>query len=99
LSRGLDLSPEDLVNEVRTDYMNDLTSLLGEATEDQILELLGEANAEKLRKADLKRLKNPQGNPFPQRSPARKAADGTGASGSQADGRERVEARPRERFP
>ncbi len=73
---GYDLSPEDLVAQVRQDYMGDLTAVLGAADGEQLLALLGEANAEKLRKADLKRLKNPQGNPFPSRSAAKTAASG-----------------------
>ncbi len=76
VEEGLDLSPEELVQEVRADYMNDLTSVLSAADGEQLLALLGEANAEKLRQADLKRLKNPQGNPFTARSAAKKAASG-----------------------
>ncbi len=76
VEHGYDLSPEDLVQQVRQDYIADFTSVLGDADGDQLLALLGEANAEKLRKADLKRLKNPQGNPFPTRSAAKTAASG-----------------------
>lgn len=75
VEHGVDLSPEDLVDQVRTDYMADFTSVLGAADGEQLLKIIGEANAEKLRKADLGRLKNPQGNPFPQRSAARQQAD------------------------
>lgn len=74
VEHGLDLSPEDLVQQVRQDYLNDLGAVLGAADGDQLLALIGDANAEKLRKADLKRLKSPQGNPFPQRSRAREEA-------------------------
>ncbi len=78
VENGYDLSPEDLVQQVRQDYISEFTAVLGAADGDQLLALLGEANAEKLRKADLKRLKNPQGNPFPSRSPAKQAAEGKG---------------------
>ncbi len=74
VEQGIDLSPEEIVDQVRNDYMSDLTSVLGAADGEQLLALLGEQGAEKLRKADLKRLKSPQGNPFPARSAARQAA-------------------------
>jgi hypothetical protein len=67
IGHGHDLSPEELVQEVRKDYLNDFSSVLSAADGDQLLSLIGEANAEKLRKADLKRLKTTQSNPFPQR--------------------------------
>lgn len=76
VEHGYDLTPEDLVDQVRSDLTTDITSILGAASGEQLLALLGEANAEKLRKADLSRLKNPQGNPFPARSQQKKAADG-----------------------
>jgi len=75
VEQGYDLSAEEIVQQVKQDYLSDLTSVLGNADGEQLLALLGEANAEKLRKADLKRLKNPQGNPFPQRSAAKRSAD------------------------
>lgn len=68
LENGYDLTPEDLVQEVRNDYLNDFNSVLSAADGDQLLALIGDANAEKLRKADLKRLKSTQGVPFTQRS-------------------------------
>lgn len=68
VEKNIDLSPEELVQEVRKDYMNDITALFSGVSEDQLLSLIGEATAEKLRKADLKRLKSVQGNPFPPRA-------------------------------
>lgn len=75
VEHGIDLSPEDLVEQVRKDYMDDFAAVLGQADGDQLLRILGESNAEKLRKADLKRLKSPQQNPFPKRSEAKQAAN------------------------
>ncbi len=74
VEHGYDLSPDDLVQQVRDDYINEFKAVLGGSDGDQLLALLGEENADKLRKADLKRLKSPQGNPFPTRSPQRQAA-------------------------
>jgi hypothetical protein len=65
---GIDLSPEELVQQVRRDYLRDISHVLGGASGEQLMEFLGEENAKKLREADLKRLKNPQGNPFPART-------------------------------
>lgn len=74
VENGYDLSADDLVAQVRADYRTDISALLGAVDGDQLLELLGEANAKKLRDADLKRLRSPQSNPFPARS-GRKPAD------------------------
>ncbi len=76
VEHGYDLSAEDLVQQVRDDYISEFTAVLGAADGDQLLALLGEENAKKLREADLRRLKNPQGNPFPSRSPQKTAASG-----------------------
>lgn len=67
IDKGLDLSPAELVEEVRKDFLSDISSLLNASDGDMLMQFLGEANAEKLRKADLKRLKSAQGNPFPER--------------------------------
>lgn len=68
LNYNLDLSPEELVQHVRNDYLSDFSSVLSAADGEQLLALIGEANAEKLRQADLKRLKSTQSNPFQARS-------------------------------
>lgn len=69
---GIDLSPDELVQQVRQDYMQDVASLLGSVDGDQLMQFLGEENAKKLRAADLKRLQNPTANPF-SRAPKPKA--------------------------
>ncbi len=78
LEHGYDLSPEELVQEVRKDYSGDISAILDSLTEDQLLSFIGENNAEKLRKADLKRLRSTQSAPFQQREnsrpPAKQAA-------------------------
>lgn len=70
---GIDLSPDELVQQVRQDYMQDVASLLGSVDGEQLMQFLGEDNAKKLRAADLKRLQNPTANPFPSRAPKPKA--------------------------
>lgn len=75
MESGMDLSPQDLVEVVRKDYQTDLSALLGEATGEQLLQILGEVNAKKLRDADLARLRNPQATSFPRRSEARRTAE------------------------
>lgn len=69
VKRGYDLSAEEVADLVKQDNANYFKTHTSEMSEDQFLEFLGEQAAEKLRKADLKRLKSPTGNPFPERYP------------------------------
>lgn len=68
VENGYDLSADDLVEQLKNDYRTDISAVLGGLEGDQLLALLGEANAKKLREADLKRLRTTQDNPFPARS-------------------------------
>lgn len=68
IKHNIDLSPEELVNQVRRDYSTDIDAILEHIPEERIIELLGEKAAAKIRKADLGRLKTTQSNPFPKRS-------------------------------
>jgi|SRR6185312_5111140 len=67
LEHGYDLAPEELVELVRQDLVEDFKHVFGDADGDQLLALLGDGNAKKIREADLKRLKSPTQHPFPQR--------------------------------
>lgn len=67
LENGYDLSPHEIATLVQTDMGNHFKEYVEGLNEDQFLAFLGEHNAEKLRKADVKRLKSPRGNPFPER--------------------------------
>jgi hypothetical protein len=69
VKKGYDLSPEEVADLVKQDNAAYFKTHTSEMNEDQFLEFLGEQAAEKLRKADLKRLKSPTGNPFPERYP------------------------------
>lgn len=55
---GMDVSPKDLARLVKEDFEAEFKAMYDSADEDQLLALLGK-NADKIRKADLKRLKNP----------------------------------------
>lgn len=53
LDLGLDLSPADLVDEVRKSYLDDLKELIGGADAETILGLFGDELSNKIRKHDL----------------------------------------------
>lgn len=60
LTKGVDLQVSDVIPYVKQDYIKAQRELFGAADEDMLLQLLGEDVAAKLRKADVKRLKQPQ---------------------------------------
>lgn len=74
VENGIDLTAEEIVEKVRGDLVNDSKVLFGAMDGEQIIALLGEEIADKIRQADLKKLRSPQGNPFPVRSAAKNAA-------------------------
>ena len=57
LQMGLDLTPEHLAQLVREDYVNEQKSLFSATDGDTLLKLMGEDVVNKIRKADLARLK------------------------------------------
>lgn len=61
VKRGYDLSAKDVVDLVRQDYITEQKELFGQMDGDTLAQLLGEEQMNKVRKADLARLKNPQG--------------------------------------
>lgn len=71
---GYDLTPSELAAQVRSDYTDEIKSLFSDVEGDQLLALLGDAVAEKIRKADMKRLKTTHDRPFPKRSAQKQAA-------------------------
>lgn len=74
--QGLDLSPEDLVEQVNSDMKNNAGLVLSQLKGQALLDFIGEDGLEEIRKTDLARLKSPQGNPFPLRSSQKQAAAG-----------------------
>jgi hypothetical protein len=64
LSHGLELEPSQLVEFVRQDYLNEIKELFGNTEGDILMSLMGDDIANKLRKADLARIKGV--NPFKQ---------------------------------
>ncbi len=57
LDLGLELSPQELVQELREEYISDFKDLFGASEADQLLKLLGDDVAKKIRKYDIENLK------------------------------------------
>jgi len=64
LEYGLDLSPDDLIAEVKSDITNLVKSVFGDADGDQLINIFGKDIANKIRKADLKKLQEKQSQLF-----------------------------------
>ncbi len=62
ISHGLELSPKDIAQLVKNDFIEEQRSLAKDSSAEQLLSLLGEDVANKIRKKDLERLR--AGNPF-----------------------------------
>lgn len=74
--QGLDLPLESLVDLAREQYLSEVQAIFGSADGEQLLKLLGEQNAKKIRKADLARLRKGPGTtaaPAQTSKPAAKA--------------------------
>jgi hypothetical protein len=63
LQNGLDLEPKNVVELVRQDYITDTNALYGQLDGDTLLKILGDGVANKIRKADLARIRNLQNQP------------------------------------
>lgn len=59
LEFGYELEPKQLVEMVREDYLNEIRELIGASEGDTLLKILGDDVSNKIRKADLARLKTP----------------------------------------
>lgn len=57
IQNGIDIAPSNVVEMVRQDYISDLTSITTSMDGDTLLKLFGEQIANKIRKADLARLR------------------------------------------
>ncbi len=68
ITHNLDLTPTDLIAQVRKDYQDEHREMYASAEGDSLMALVGEELAAKIRKADLKRLKTTQ--PEEHRRPA-----------------------------
>lgn len=62
LDLGLKLSPDDLVQEVKSETLAMLKSIIGDADGEQLQAMFGEDIAKKIRLADVKKLKSMQNN-------------------------------------
>ena len=63
LQHGLDLEPQHLAQLVKEDYQRELVSLIGASDPDQIIAMFGDEMTNKIRKADLAKLKASQALP------------------------------------
>lgn len=79
LKHGFDFEPKQLVEMVRKDYLNEIKELFGASDGDTLLKILGDDTANKIRKADLARLKTAQpsfskkeDNPTPKDKPTKR---------------------------
>lgn len=68
LELGLELTADDLVDEVKSDITSIIKSIVGEADGDHLISLFGEDVANKIRKSDIRKLQEKQGQVFQQRS-------------------------------
>jgi hypothetical protein len=57
IDNGLDLQPSQIAKLVQEEYLAEIKELFGSSDEDTLLALLGDDTANKIRKADLKRLR------------------------------------------
>lgn len=69
LDNGVEIEPSDVVNLVRQDYMSEVNDLFGQMPGETLLQILGDGVANKIRKADLARLKAVGGAPLIQDAP------------------------------
>lgn len=73
-NHGLELEPRDLAKLAKEQYLEEMREILSGYDEDGLLSVLGDDFANKIRRADLKRFRNPQNGQF---VPAKKAQDYT----------------------
>jgi hypothetical protein len=64
LELGLELTPDDLVSEVKSDLINILKSVVGDADGDSLIQMFGKDVANKIRKSDLRVLQEKQSQLF-----------------------------------
>lgn len=76
LEFGLELTPDDLVNEVKTDLTAIVKSIVGDSDGDSLISLFGNDVANKIRKSDLKRLQEKQSQVF--QGPKKTSGRGSG---------------------
>ncbi len=80
VDKNIDLTPDEIAQVYLEELDQADRARYGGATGEQLARMLGEDGMKRLREFDLSRLKNPQGNPFPKRSPQRQAANGKAPS-------------------
>lgn len=69
LKNNLDVEPSHVVELVRQDYISEIQDLFSQTDGDKLLKILGDGVANKIRKADLARLRSSQQQPISQPTP------------------------------
>jgi len=64
LELGLDLTPDELASEVKSDFMQIFKSMMGDSDGDQIIKFLGDEMSNKIRKSDIRKLQENQNKVF-----------------------------------
>jgi hypothetical protein len=64
IDKGYELQAKDVTDLVHRDYVNDTKALYSGLDADTLIKILGDDVAGKIRKHDLAKLKNPQGQQF-----------------------------------
>ena len=100
LENGIDLEPGNVVELVRQDYMTEVSELFSQTDGDTLLKLLGEPVANKIRKADLARIRTSVTTSAPASAPTEPKDEPTPRDGKQPkniyEWREEIARRARE---
>ncbi len=81
LSLGLELTPADLVSEVREEMLSEFKSVVGDSDGEQLINMFGKELANKIRRADLKSLQERQSQVF--QGGGKKADQGSSQAGQR----------------
>ncbi len=76
LQLGLELTPDDLAAEVRSENNKTLKAIIADATGDQLIEMFGPDIAKKIRQSDIRKLQEKQSQVF-QRGPSSGSSSGS----------------------
>lgn len=57
MDAGMDIAASDVVDYVKEDYINDFKGFFSQSNEDLLMQVLGKENADKIRRAELKKIK------------------------------------------
>ena len=69
VKQGYDVTFDEIASQIKKDNAEYFRTHTEHMSDEQLIELLGQRGAEKFRKADVKRVRSPTANPFPERMP------------------------------